>query len=141
MHVQAAPRAVENEVLELTFEIGLNLQELQPEHLGVDRDLVGPAACSGRLIDEFVGLDGLLGDCVNGVLQDLSFLTKSCIASRHSCPMSVKRARCARARCNGCAGVSTLNGRATSRTRYARSRAGYLRDIRGLSRRSTSPAQ
>jgi hypothetical protein len=97
MHVQAAPRAVENEVLELTFEIGLNLQELQPEHLGVDRDLVGPAACSGRLIDEFVGLDGLLGDCVNGVLQDLSFLTKSCIASRHSCPMSVKRARCARA--------------------------------------------
>jgi hypothetical protein len=38
------------------------------------------------------------------------------------------------------ASASTLHVRADSRTRYALPRAGYLRDIRGLSDRLTSPS-
>jgi hypothetical protein len=36
MNVEAAPGAVEGEILELALEVGLHLEELEPEHLGVD---------------------------------------------------------------------------------------------------------
>ena len=71
MHVEAALRAVEDKVLKLTFEIGLHLQELQAQHLRVDRNRMIASTGSLRLVDELVGLDGLLGDGVDGVLEDV----------------------------------------------------------------------
>ena len=62
MHVEAALRAVEREVLELAFEVGLHLQELEPEHLRVDGDRMITSTSSLRLVNEFVCLDRLLGD-------------------------------------------------------------------------------
>ena len=38
MHVEAALGAVEDGVLKLTFEVGLHHQELEPQHLRVNRD-------------------------------------------------------------------------------------------------------
>jgi hypothetical protein len=61
-----------NEVLKLTFEIGLHLQELEPEHLRVDRDRMIASTSSLRLVDEIVGLHRLLSDGVDGVLEDLA---------------------------------------------------------------------
>jgi hypothetical protein len=40
VHIESAISAVENEVLMRTFAIGLHLQELESEHLGVDGDKV-----------------------------------------------------------------------------------------------------
>jgi hypothetical protein len=73
MNVETALRAVEGEVLELALEVGLHLQELEPEHLRVDGDLVIASTSSLRLVDEIVGLRRLLGDGVDGVLEDLAF--------------------------------------------------------------------
>jgi hypothetical protein len=41
MHIEAAPRAVEREVLELALEIGIQLEQLQAKHLRVGDELVG----------------------------------------------------------------------------------------------------
>jgi hypothetical protein len=68
MHVEAALRAVEDEVLELALEVGLHLQELKSEHLRVDRDRMIASTSSLRLVNEFVGLDRLLGNGADGVL-------------------------------------------------------------------------
>jgi hypothetical protein len=73
MNVEAASGAVEGEILELALEVGLHLQELEPEHLGVDGDRVIASTSSLRLVDELVGLRGLLGDGVDGVLEDVAF--------------------------------------------------------------------
>ena len=73
MHVEAALRAAEDKVLELTFEIGLHLQELEPQHLGVDGDQVIASTGGLRLVDELVGFDGLLGYGPDSVLEDLAF--------------------------------------------------------------------
>jgi hypothetical protein len=73
MHVEAAPRAVEGEILELALEVGLHLQELEPEHLGGDGDRMIASTGSLRFVDELVGLHRLLGDGVDGVLEDLAF--------------------------------------------------------------------
>jgi len=73
MHVQAAHRAVEREVLELTLEIGLQLQELEPKHLRVDGNRMVASTGSLRFVDELIGLDGLLGQSPDGVLEDLAF--------------------------------------------------------------------
>jgi hypothetical protein len=73
VNVEAAFGAVEREVLELAFEIGLHLEELKPQHLRVDRDRVIASTSSLRLVNELVSLDGLLGDGVDGVLEDLAF--------------------------------------------------------------------
>jgi hypothetical protein len=70
MHVEAALRAVEGEVLELALEVGLHLQELEPEHLRVDCDRMIASTSSLRFVDELVGLGRLLGDGVDGVLED-----------------------------------------------------------------------
>jgi len=48
-----------------------HLQELEPEHLRVDRNRMIASTGSGRLIDQLPGFRGLLGDCVDGVLKDL----------------------------------------------------------------------
>jgi hypothetical protein len=63
----------EGEVLKLAFEIGLHLEQLQPEHLGVRDEWIGATVPDrDRLIDEVVGLRRLLGDGVDGVLEDLA---------------------------------------------------------------------
>jgi hypothetical protein len=73
MHVEAALRAVEREVLQLALEIGLHLEPLQPEHLRVGDKWIGPAVPNvDRFVNEVVGLRCLLGDCVDGVLEDLA---------------------------------------------------------------------
>lgn len=38
MDVEAAIRAVEGEVLKLALEVGLHLEQLNPQHLGVDHE-------------------------------------------------------------------------------------------------------
>jgi hypothetical protein len=73
MNVEAAPGAVEREILELALEVSLHLQELEPEHLGVDGDRMIASTSSLRLVNELVGLRRLLGDGVDGVLEDLAF--------------------------------------------------------------------
>jgi hypothetical protein len=79
MHVQAALRAVEGEVLELALQIGLHLEQLQSEHLRVGDKWIGPAVPNvDRLVDEGVGLHRLLGDCVDGVLEDVAFAACHC---------------------------------------------------------------
>ena len=72
LHVEAALRTVEREVLELALEVGLHLQELEPEHLRLDGDRMIASTGSLRFVDELVGLDRLLGDGADGVLQDLA---------------------------------------------------------------------
>jgi hypothetical protein len=71
MHIQTAPGAVEGEILELALGVGLHLQELKPEHLRVDGDRMVASTSSHRLVDELVRLRRLLGDGVDGVLEDL----------------------------------------------------------------------
>jgi hypothetical protein len=73
MHVETALRAVQRPRLELAFEIGLHLHELEPEHLRVDRDRMIASTGSLRFVDEIVGLRRLLGDGVDGLLEDLAF--------------------------------------------------------------------
>jgi hypothetical protein len=41
MHIEAALLAVGDEVLKLTLEIGLHLQQLEPEHLRVGDERIG----------------------------------------------------------------------------------------------------
>jgi hypothetical protein len=69
MTVEAAPGAVEGEILELAFEVGLHLQEVEPKHLGVDGDRMITSTGSLRLVDELVRLRRLLGNGVDGVLE------------------------------------------------------------------------
>lgn len=73
MHVQAALGAVEDEILQFAIEIGLHLQELQSEHLGVRDQRIGSAVPDpDRLIDEVIGLGCLLGNSVDGAFEDVS---------------------------------------------------------------------
>lgn len=75
MHVETIPRAIEDEVLKLTFEVGLHLHELEPKHLGVGDRWIGPTVPDpDRLVDEVVGLGGLLGHGVDGAFEDFAFL-------------------------------------------------------------------
>jgi len=74
VNVEAALGAVENEVLKLALEIGLHLQELEPEHLRADGDRVRAAPGGGRLVDKLTRLGGLLSDGMDGVLDDRSRL-------------------------------------------------------------------
>jgi hypothetical protein len=63
MHIEAAFRAVEREVLEFALEVGLHLQEFQPQHLGVGDERIGPAMLNpDQVVDEVVGFRCLLGD-------------------------------------------------------------------------------
>jgi hypothetical protein len=73
VNIQAALRAVEAEVIEFSFEVGLHVQELQPKHLGVGDERIGPAVPDlDRLVDETVGLGGLLGYGMDGAFEDVS---------------------------------------------------------------------
>jgi hypothetical protein len=73
MHIEAALRTVENEVLKVAFEIGLHLQQLQAEHLGVRHERIGaPYAYREHLVDQVVGLGGLVDDDVDGMLEAVS---------------------------------------------------------------------
>ena len=78
MNVEAAPGAVEDEVLELALEVGLHLQELEPEHLRVDRYRMIASTGSLRFIDKLVGLRRLLGNGPDGALEDLAFSPGHC---------------------------------------------------------------
>jgi len=73
MHVEAALLAVWDEVLKLALEVGLHLQELEPQHLRVHCDRMIAPTGSLRFVDEFVGFHGLLSDGPDGVLEDLAF--------------------------------------------------------------------
>jgi len=76
MHVEAALRAAEDEVLKFAFQIGLHLEELQAEHLGVGNQWVGPTVPDfDCLVDELLGLGSLLGDGVDGAFEDVAFTT------------------------------------------------------------------
>ena len=73
MNVEAALRAVGDEVLKLAFEVGFHLQQLEPQHLRVGDERIGPAVSDpDRLVDERIGLLGLVRDGVDGVLQDVA---------------------------------------------------------------------
>ena len=72
MHIETALLAVEGEVLEFALEVGLHLEELESEHLRVDGDRMIASTCSLRFVDELVSLRRLLGDGVDGVLEDLA---------------------------------------------------------------------
>jgi len=50
------------------------LEELEPEHLRVDRDRMRASSGSLRFVDELVGLDGLLGNGVDSAFKDLPLL-------------------------------------------------------------------
>ena len=69
MHVEAALGAVRHPGLEFALEVGLHLQQLDPEHLRVDHDRVIASSGGGRFVDELVGLGGLLGDGVDGSFE------------------------------------------------------------------------
>ena len=78
MHIEAALPAVEAEVLELAFEVGLHLQELEPEHLGVGNERIGATVADlDRLVHQLVRFGGLLGDGVDGALKDVSISLRS----------------------------------------------------------------
>jgi hypothetical protein len=71
VNVEPALLAVEREVLELAFEIGLHLEEFEPEHLRVGDERIGPTMPDlDRLVDEVIGFSRLLGDGVDGRLSD-----------------------------------------------------------------------
>jgi hypothetical protein len=78
MHVETALRTVEREHLKLALEVGLHVQELEAEHLRVDGDRMIASTCSLRFVNELVGLDGLLGDDTDGVLEDVTFSASHC---------------------------------------------------------------
>ena len=53
---------------EFTFEVGRHLEEFQPQR--VDDERIGAAVPDrDRLVDEIVGLCGLLGDALNPTLE------------------------------------------------------------------------
>jgi hypothetical protein len=78
MNVEAALRAVEGEILELALEVGLHPEEFEPEHLRMDGDRMITSTGSLRFVHELVGLDGLLGDVVDSVLEDVALAACHC---------------------------------------------------------------
>jgi hypothetical protein len=72
MHVEAALRAVEDEVPRARAQGRLHLQELEPEHLRVDDNRMIASTSSLRLVHELIGVDGLLSHGPDGVLEDLA---------------------------------------------------------------------
>ena len=78
--VEAALRAVEGEVLELALDVGLYVEQLEPEHLGVGDERIGPAVANvDRLVAECVGLRSLLGDGPGPRAQGCRALAKPCM--------------------------------------------------------------
>lgn len=73
MHVEAALGAVQRPGLKLALDVGFHLEELEPEHLGVDSDRMIASSGSLRLGHELVSFRGLLGQGPDGVLEDLAF--------------------------------------------------------------------
>lgn len=74
MNRSAAIRTVEDELAELALEVGLHVQELEPQHLRVDGQRMGPVEAGVKsLVDELVGLRRLLGQSPDGSLEDVAF--------------------------------------------------------------------
>jgi hypothetical protein len=71
MHVEAASPAVQHQVFQAAFQVGLHLQQFEAQHLRVDRDRVRRATGGHRLADQIVGLGGLVGDGVDGAFKDV----------------------------------------------------------------------
>ena len=72
MNVEAALRAVRHPHLELALEVGLHLQKLKPEHLGMgDKRSERPRPTSIASSTRSSALAALLDDDVDGVLEDV----------------------------------------------------------------------
>jgi hypothetical protein len=68
------PQAVQLRTsLASSLEIALHPQQLKPEPLRVDGNRMIASTSSLRLVNELVGLRPLLGEGVDGVLEDLAF--------------------------------------------------------------------
>jgi hypothetical protein len=79
VHVETALRPVQRPRLELALEVGLHLDQLLPQHLGVGDERIGPTVPHrDRLIDEVVRLGCLFGNRVDGVLEDVAFPRGHC---------------------------------------------------------------
>ena len=71
VNLLAARRAVQDKFTEATFKFSLRLQESDPDHLGRDRDrMIICEAGVHRLVDDGVGVPGLLGDRVYRPSED-----------------------------------------------------------------------
>jgi hypothetical protein len=70
MHVETPLRAVQRP---RSLHVCPHLEELESEHLRVNRDRMRATAGCGRLVDKLTRPGGLLRDGVDGVLEDLAF--------------------------------------------------------------------
>jgi hypothetical protein len=90
-----ALRAVEEEPIETALEIGFHVEEFEPEHLRVDRERVGAVEAAGdRLVDERVGLRGLLGDDANRPLEELTLPEALQAVMRRRLRLTTARSHC-----------------------------------------------
>ena len=90
--VETALRAVEGEVLKLAFEIRLHVEQLQAQHLGVGDERIGPAVADvDCLVNEVVGLGGLLGDGVDGLFEDMLLARPHCVEPSPAVRPSIPR--------------------------------------------------
>jgi hypothetical protein len=72
-----ALRAVKDQLAELPFEIGLHVQQFEAKHLRVNGERVGSVEASlESLVDERVGLGGLLTQRSNRTLEDVALLPR-----------------------------------------------------------------
>src|SRR5262245_15567038 len=72
VHVATAVPTGEEELLESSFEFGLGLQELEPQHLRRDRHGVIRRQSAHRLVDDQARIRGLSGDRGDGSFEDLA---------------------------------------------------------------------
>jgi len=75
VHGPAARRTVQDEVSELSLEVGFHLEQLLAQHLRLECHRVGTVEARGdRLVDDGVGLGGLPAHGSDGPLEDVSLL-------------------------------------------------------------------
>jgi hypothetical protein len=74
-----ADGAVENDLLEFPFEIGLHRQQLGAQHLRGDDDLVRPVEAGGhRLVDDRIGVRGLFNHAAARAARGCLARTAAC---------------------------------------------------------------
>jgi hypothetical protein len=71
----AADDAIKDDPLELALEVALHRQQFRPQHLEVHDERFGPVEAGvDRLVDDRVGVGGLLRHALNGSLENLVFV-------------------------------------------------------------------